>query len=354
MPVSPTERSKRRWSEPRVRKFDAVWLQGPVPAGYWDSRANRRRYLCWLGQKRGFRWYEDWYRITTDDLKHNRGGGLLAHYWNSSVVYGVQDAFPEYDWKEWLFKSCPREFWDRRGNHRRYMKWLGKQLGIRRCPGWYRVTNRDFTRHKGGAFLLHYNSTISAAVMANFPHYDWKEWLFRKIPKGLWNSRENRRRYLDWLGNKLGLTDLDGWYSVTREQIEANHGSNLLKMFSGSPYLLVKDAYPEHDWKEWMFARVPLGFWRKKENRRRYLQWLGRRLGYRRARDWYRVRKEDFTQHYGGGLVASVHSYLNLLQEEFPDLDWSPDTVRLRQQRRGRARNSHPARTIPGLLAADG
>lgn len=328
----PRKSVRRRWCEPRVRKTDAVWLYGRVPAGYWDVLANRRQYLCWLGQKLGYRCYEDWYRITTDELKRSRGGGLLAHYWNSSIVFGVQDTFREYDWKEWLFKSCPRTFWNNRRNHRRYMKWLGEQLGIRRPSDWYKVSNRDFTRHKGGAFLLHYNSTISAAVMANIPHHDWKEWLFRKIPKGLWHSRHNRRRYMEWLAGKLRLPGLEGWYTVTRSQIEAHRGSNLLKLFAGSPYLLVKDVYPHYDWKEWMFARVPLGYWKSRDNRRRYLKWLGRQLGFRKPTDWYRVRKEDFTRNYGGGLVASYRSYIDLLQEHLPHLRWQRQAPRVHHQ----------------------
>jgi hypothetical protein len=117
--------------EPPVRRHEAVWLDGPVPAGYWQTLTNRRRYLRWLGDKLGYRKLEDWYKITTSDLKRNHGSGVLLHYWNSSAIAAVKECFPDYDWKEWLFKCCPRSFWGDLKNHRNYMDWLARQCGIR-------------------------------------------------------------------------------------------------------------------------------------------------------------------------------------------------------------------------------
>lgn len=305
-----------------VPRHQAVWLDGPVPAGYWDYKTNRQRYLHWLGNKLGYQKPADWYRLTTDDLKRNRGGGLLLYQWKSSAIAGIKECFSEYDWNEWLFTCAPRSFWNNPKNRRRYMDWLGRQLGIRRTEDWYRVTNRDFTDHKGGAFLLHYNSTVSAAVMDYLPHYDWKEWMFSKTPKGLWNSRENRVRYMTWLGKKLGFNEPDDWYRLTRDDIESNFGNQLMKYYGGSPQSAVRDCFPGHTWHEWKFARVPLGFWNKSHNRRRYINWLGRHLGYRKPDDWRKIRAADFRENFGGGLLVMYPSYLALLKECVPEVDW--------------------------------
>lgn len=301
--------------EPPVSRHEAVWLAGKVPSGYWDKAANRRKYLRWLGQELGFRKPEDWYRLTTDHLKQNRGGGLLLNCWHSSAIYGVKECFPEHDWKDWLFRYCPRSFWKDDRNHRAYMKWLGQRLGIRKPGDWYNVTNNDFTRNKGGAFLLHYRSSVSAAVMAYLPNHDWTPWCFKKIPKGLWKSRQNRRRYMDWLARQLDLKGPDGWYSVTQKDFLRHCGNNFLKLYGGSPCLAVMDVYRNRTWNEWMFARVPVGYWQKKENRKRYMNWLSRKLGMKKPGDWTRIRKSDFVNNYGGGLLAMMHSYSILVDE---------------------------------------
>jgi hypothetical protein len=154
----------KKSNDPPVRCYEALWLDGPVPSGYWDHLKNRRLYVRWLGQKLGFRKQEDWYRISTDDFKRNSGGGVLEQHWNRSAIGAVKECFPDYDWKEWLFRISPRHFWKDPRNHRRYMKWLGQALGIRRPSDWYGVTNQDFNDNKGGAFLLYYDSTVSIEV----------------------------------------------------------------------------------------------------------------------------------------------------------------------------------------------
>jgi len=316
-------RRKPMWPVPTVRKLDAIWLEGRVPAGYWEEQANRRRYMWWLGQRLGFKKIEDWYAVTTNDFKANRGAGVLYAYWNSSAIAAVQETFPDYDWKEWLFRQAPLRFWADRRNHRRYMDWLGKQLGIRRPQDWYRVSNADFERHKGGAFLLEYSSTISAAIKAYLPRYDWQEWLFSGTPKGFWDERRNRRRYLAWLGERLGYKKPEDWYAVTQHDFYAHRGIQFLKLYDSSPMAAVKEFLPRHPWKEWKFARVPVAFWKEAKNRQRYLRWLGSQLGFKRSVDWRRIRRHHFLENCGGGLLAQYPSYLDLLEEFLPKIDWS-------------------------------
>lgn len=306
-------------AEPPVPRHEAIWLDGRVPNGYWDQPEHRRRYVRWLGQQLGVRRPQDWYRVTTDDFKNNGGGGLL-HYWHDSAVGAVQDTYPDYDWKEWLFQTAPRRFWLQRRNHRLFMEWLEKRLDIREPEDWYRVTNQDFRDHGGGAFLLHYDSTISAAIMAYRPDYDWKEWMFDKTPKGFWDQRRNRRRYLQWLEAQLGYQSPDDWYAVTTSDFAANYGNQFLKHYGGSPMAALQDCFPRRTWLEWRFARVPAGFWDNRNNCQSYIRWLGKQLKIRRVQDWRQVRRRDVVVNYGSGLLAMYHSHWALLVEFVPGL----------------------------------
>jgi hypothetical protein len=106
--------------------------------------------MRWLGQRLGFRRKESWYHVSTDDFKQNFGATPLMMHWQHSAIAVVKEAFPEHDWKEWLFDIAPCYFWRNPINRRRYMGWLGEQLGYRTPDDWYRVTNVDFQCHKGG------------------------------------------------------------------------------------------------------------------------------------------------------------------------------------------------------------
>lgn len=300
---------------PPIRNSQAIWLEGPVPRGFWNTQSNRSLYLRWLGQQLGFRKLEDWHKITTNDLKQNRGGGVLLNYWNSSAIAAVKECYPDRQWNEWQFRSCPRAFWADPKNHRRYMQWLGERRGVKRPQDWYKVTNRHFATNKGGAFLLHYNSTVSAAIMKHLSDYDWKEWMFSKTPKGFWDKKKNRKRYLDWLGKKLGIKKPEDWYKIKRKKYEANYGNNFLKLYDGSPCSALKDVYPRVAWKEWMFARAPLGFWKDRENRRRYIRWLARELGIRSEKNWSKIRRVDVRNNHGRGFLAAYSSFASLMQD---------------------------------------
>lgn len=276
--------------------------------------------MHWLGRRLGYRKLEDWYHIKTDDFRQNHGASVLESHWHSSAIAAVMECFPEHDWKEWLFDSAPRNFWGDHNNRRRYMQWLREQLGYRGAVDWYQVSNQDFRDHKGGAFLLHYDSTVSAAAMDYMPRYDWKEWLFSRTPKGFWLIKKNRRRYMQWLADRLDFKRPSDWYGVTDKDFKQNSGGELLKLFGSSPMAVVMDCYPSRTWHEWMFARVPVGFWEKPENRLRYVEWVGKRLRINRREDWSKVRRKDLCDNFGGALLARYRSYTDLLSESVPGL----------------------------------
>ncbi len=165
--------------------------------------------------------------------------------------------------------------------------------------------------------LASYNSTVSAAVMAYKPSYEWKEWLFSRTPKGFWHIKKYRRRYMRWLADRLGYEHANDWYGVTEKDFKQNFGQELLRLFD-SPMAVVKDYYPRRTWYEWMFARVPIGFWEDPQNRLRYVEWLGKQLRIKRPTDWSNVRHRDIREHYGGSLLTRYGSYTDLLSECVP------------------------------------
>ncbi len=73
----------------------------------------------------------------------------------------------------------------------------------------------------------------------------------------------------------------------------------------------------------WLFRPVPKGFWAEKENRLDYLLWLGGRLGYRQAQDWYQVTARDFRNNRGRGVLTHYHSLPAMaLTDLLPEYEW--------------------------------
>lgn len=222
----------------------------------------------------------------------------------------------------WMAGRVPSGYWSAAANRRRYMLWLGRQLGYRRPSDWYAITHSDFVRNRGAGLFDYYNGSPSAAVMDCIRH-DWKPWLFRKAPSGLWKDPENRRRYMDWLGRKLGFSRPEDWYQLRQRHLAENHGCTFLQYYNGSPFAVITDYLPEYDWKEWCMHEAPSGFWKQKKNRLRYMEWLEQRLGYTAPEDWYRVTQKDFSKNFGGGLLATRYksSPIRAVKEYLPKVD---------------------------------
>jgi len=307
------------------------WLFGRTPKGFWDQPENRRRYMLWLGEQLGFRKIEDWYRVTSRDFQRHRGSTPLRSRHLGSIPAVLADAFPEYPWDLRRFRKRvtgsgkiirPPGFWMVRANRVRYLRGLGRQLGFRRPADWYRVTALDLQRHQGFGVLVYYRSCAVRAAMELYPKYPWKEWLFQCVPKDFWNQPENRRRYMHWLGQQLGFRRPADWYRVTGADFDRHRGAQCRSQYGRWPATAVMDLYPKYPWKEWLFPRVPTHFWKRPENQRRYMDWLGEQLGFRQPEDWYRVHQQDFVNNHGGSLLTVYRTLRNLLHNLLPDLDW--------------------------------
>ena len=311
------------------------WLFAAAPNKFWGSPENRRKYMKWLGKELGYEKPEDWYQISKDLFEKNYGGSFLNEF-GVSPIKAVKEFHPNYDWKEWLFKNLNRNFWERSKNRRRYMEWLGRELGYEAPENWYQVSNSSFFEHNGYTFIGLYNYSPFAALKEFFPDYDWKEWLFGKTPGGLWECPKNRRRYMEWLGRELGYKAPEDWYKISKSKIERYNGDGLLKFFNFSPVKLVMDFFPDYDWKEWLFLKLPTDFWTCPKNRHRYMEWLGKELKYKEPEDWYEVTVLLFNKYRGGSLLQFKKSIALTVIEFLPNFNWKIEkfTERVKMQKK--------------------
>ena len=88
------------------------------------------------------------------------------------------------------------------------------------------------------------------------PHIDWQFWRFPKV-RNRWKILINQRKYIDWLGNELGIANPVDWYNVTEQDFADNHGITLLGRYYSSNIAdcimnILKDEYP---WEKIRFYR---------------------------------------------------------------------------------------------------
>jgi hypothetical protein len=136
--------------------------------------------------------------------------------------------YPEHNWVIWRFSKVPEGFWDQPENRKAFFEWLAKELKVKDMDGWYRVTRTSVARFGGSALMAQNDDSLPKTLMAVFPEHEWNIWRFQQTPKDTWSDIGNQRAFFDWMGKKMGMRDLTGWYSINKLDLIRYGGSWLL------------------------------------------------------------------------------------------------------------------------------
>jgi len=236
------------------RKF-LPWRFVQAPWGFWDSRENCRSYLKWLAGKLGIRRPEDWYAVHDSDFEVNDGATLLAKngYSPSQVVLRY---YPELDLKPWLFVRAPKDWFASEVNRRTYLDWLFHHLGYKTTDDWYRISAEDFLANSGAALLERYGRSPSRVVREVLHEKRLLPWRFVTKTQRYWESDDNCRQFLKWLGKELHFRRHQDWYRITYDDFVKHGCAGMLnqRRFHSSPAAAVMLLLPSRRWNPARFA----------------------------------------------------------------------------------------------------
>ena len=74
-----------------------------------------------------------------------------------------------------------------------------------------------------------------------------------KFYPSLWESKDNQRMFLDQLSKDLGITRMEGWYTVDPESVTQRGGTSLFSRYGNSMTSMITSIYPEHKWAHHKF-----------------------------------------------------------------------------------------------------
>lgn len=189
------------------------------------------------------------------------------------------------------------------------MDWLGGRLCYRMPEDWYAVRKRDFQANYGGGMLARiYGDSPIAAVKEYLGDFELHPWFFTSVPKGFWEDRANRLAYMNWLGKQLNYQAPQDWYGIKKSHFQENSGGGLLgSIYNHSPQCAVAELFPNFQFLPWMFTTVPQGYWQHTDNRLAFLIWLGEKKNVQSFADWQRLKRSDFKENGGAGLLNSYY-----------------------------------------------
>ena len=149
----------------------------------------------------------------------------------------------------------------------------------------------------GRALINQWGAIVDMAV-ALYPTHPWLPWKFTS--RANWyRSPAARRKYFEWLANELRIESMEDWYRVTRDDIISHHGDALLRISQHSVYVLLSTEFPDHKWHGWMFVHTPQNFWNDINNRRDYVEWLRKKLGFDTMESLYQLTNSIIRENHG-------------------------------------------------------
>ncbi len=289
------------------------WLLHGAGFGFWRKKTNRVMYLKWLEKQLHYEKPDDWYKVTKMDFFRNSGGSLMMLK-KFKLVDLIRELYPNRQWLPWKFKQVYQGYWTIEKNRLLFLNWLEEQLGYSKPEDWYQVKLKDIVKHGGGNLIYDfYDSDLQKMLGELYPRRKWLPWKFPQVPIGFWDDQQKCGDYLNWLIEKLGLNSDNGWYSIHRKDIRANHGGGFIRRFR-TLYAGLRFAFPTRKWLPWMFEKTPDGFWAELENREQFFQWLGKQLGYKTVEQWQQLTAEILRINRGHSLIKR-YSMKVIIQE---------------------------------------
>jgi hypothetical protein len=144
-----------------------------------------------------------------------------------------------------------------------------------------------------------------------------------RVRNGHWKDKGTQRDALEKLGIRLGVKQLDDWYSVDADTVRSEL-SFIYRYYNNSLYTALKELYPQHEWNPLKFSYVPLGYWRDTSAQRDALEKLGINLGVKQLDDWYSVDADTVRSELSFISIYHNGSLFNALKELYPLHGWDP------------------------------
>lgn len=176
--------------------------------------------------------------------------------------------------------------------------------------------------------------------------------------------KSNQKNFLEEFAQNYHIKKPEDWGRITQKVFIEEGGIALLLKY-GSIFQVLRAVFPgtgciasnaiETSWKEeWFNFHEPPGYWKSKENRRKFLLKYAQSKGIKEPKEWSKATVRDI-QKQGGSYLKHLYngSIFRALQDVFPDVNWQREWFpNLKKYEKGYWREERNQRKFLDLIAA--
>ena len=297
-----------------------------IPKNHFDKISNQKEYLDTITKQLNIQNDDDWSSIYESHIRSFSGGNQLLSLYNNNLYTLLSSLYPNKNWdffsKLDASKPSNNAYWDNLDNQRKLMDSISNQLNIKSKNDWKKITLQQFQDMYGSYEILKRYSSIFDALKSIYPDENWNFFeITNKIPISYWNSIDNQREFFNYLSNQLNIHSLDQWYSIPLQSIRKFGGSNLLAS-QGKIYDILKNVYPDFNWKIYLFIPIPNECFSDIQIHKDYLNDLAIQFNVKSKQDWSKITNSHFISYNGSWMLSIYNNIFNILCTLYPNEDW--------------------------------
>jgi hypothetical protein len=149
------------------------------------------------------------------------------------------------------FKQCEQNYWDNVYNHKLALEAFYESNSYTSKDNWYDTYRYELVTFGIGGLFLHYKN-MYALLTTIYPEIKWD---LLKFGVKDWRNKENIEKALFYMRDNEKWTTMEDFYKLSVIICDKYECNGLLVKYSNSPIKLLRDIFPDYEWKEWKFLK---------------------------------------------------------------------------------------------------
>eukprot|EP01118_Nematostelium_gracile_P005550 TRINITY_DN1762_c0_g1_i3.p1 TRINITY_DN1762_c0_g1~~TRINITY_DN1762_c0_g1_i3.p1 ORF type:complete len:436 (-),score=89.52 TRINITY_DN1762_c0_g1_i3:23-1330(-) len=272
------------------------------PKQNWDDTQLLQKLIDHLSKELQITRMEDWYQVSSIQIRKKGGGALLQRY-QSSPAKMLTSLFPSHKWDLQRFTRKLTGTWDDLREQKQFLVHFAKKSKLTKMEDWYCVKKEQIIEKGGGELLKKYHGSVAQLVTSVLTEHQWTMSGFNLDSRTIQDTKQFQIQLMQRIAQELRITKMEDWYTVNVAQIREKGGGELLRSYQDSPSKMIMAVFAQHEWDLFRFVQKPKGFWDDLNIQRRVMDDLTHKLNITTMQDWYHVTAAQIREKGGGRLL---------------------------------------------------
>lgn len=201
------------------------WKFVPVTRGFWNKRENVISAVKDIAFDEGITDPSGWYEHTAATIDKHCGAGLIANKYAASLFKLLEDVYPEYPWKPYMFVKAPHQYWHDDTNCRVWLSDYMLHHGCNTPEDLYKIRYESLIEFPAARGIIdRFNGSYVRLFLYFFPDLDRASFFKTGVSK-------IANEYLTYIENEIGPLErefkipekrwrVDGFHSTTNTVYE--------------------------------------------------------------------------------------------------------------------------------------